>query len=436
MRSASRKATEEAVTLFQAVGRASLVYDIQDSHSGNMAVKIKEADGREVMAVTARGSQKGDLEPDQVCFFPFSETDYRAYGASTESITHARVLSLEGVQASLHAHTKDLMIATLDDEPKPNTPRALVPLDPLGFFHLKGLIPVDWVRVPSGSPEMAELVRSRLAVYPAVVIQAHGVFTRGRTLPEAFFHACLANNSGSIVRLLERLTVDLSRLRAEVAADPGSCFDLHLSDYELGTESLLDVPRDKIREDFDKTGARMFESRLSSFHTGSISKRGRKDMLFAPQASRPRELSGPLRRLSLERQPDDTPEAEGHKAIYAASDFQTLLHCYLPEAEAQAHWSDPATGRPAERITAIDAEGGFLYPVVPVVAPAAETAEIARLLRDHKMVVVRGGGVWAAGRRSLSEVLHHPSSLREICLYRLGALERGLDLRKMESARS
>jgi len=30
----------------------------------------------------------------------------------------------------------------------------------------------------------------------------------------------------------------------------------------------------------------------------------------------------------------------------------------------------------------------------------------------------------------------HPSSLREICLYRLGALERGLDLGKMESARS
>jgi len=75
----NRKATEEAVTLFQAVGRASLVYDIQDSHSGNMAVKIKEADGRGVMAVTATGSQKGDLEPDQVCFFPFSETDYRAF---------------------------------------------------------------------------------------------------------------------------------------------------------------------------------------------------------------------------------------------------------------------------------------------------------------------------------------------------------------------
>jgi hypothetical protein len=45
---------------------------------------------------------------------------------------------------------------------------------------------------------------------------------------------------------------------------------------------------------------------------------------------------------------------------------------------------------------------------------------------------VRGGGVWAVGSQSLSEVLHHPSSLREICLYRIAAVERGLDLRKME----
>jgi len=36
------------------------------------------------------------------------------------------------------------------------------------------------------------------------------------------------------------------------------------------------------------------------------------------------------------------------------------------------------------------------------------------------------------GAQSLSEVLHHPSSVREICLYRIGALERGLDIRKME----
>jgi hypothetical protein len=40
--------------------------------------------------------------------------------------------------------------------------------------------------------------------------------------------------------------------------------------------------------------------------------------------------------------------------------------------------------------------------------------------------------VCAVGEQSLSEALHHPSSLREICIYRLAAFERGLDLRKME----
>ena len=64
--------------------------------------------------------------------------------------------------------------------------------------------------------------------------------------------------------------------------------------------------------------------------------------------------------------------------------------------------------------------------------PEAGTDELVRKLHDYKVAVVRGGGVWAVGSQSLSEVLHHPSSLREICLYRIGAVERGLDLRRME----
>ena len=49
---------------------------------------------------------------------------------------------------------------------------------------------------------------------------------------------------------------------------------------------------------------------------------------------------------------------------------------------------------------------------------------------------MRGGGVWAVGSQSLSEVLHHPSSLREICLYRIGAMEQGLDVLRMEPAKA
>ena len=80
----------------------------------------------------------------------------------------------------------------------------------------------------------------------------------------------------------------------------------------------------------------------------------------------------------------------------------------------------------------IDAEGSFLYLVVPVVPAKLDIATMVKLLHDYKVVIVRGGGVWGAGTQSLSAVLHHPSSVREICLYRIGAFERGLNLRTLE----
>ena len=83
-------------------------------------------------------------------------------------------------------------------------------------------------------------------------------------------------------------------------------------------------------------------------------------------------------------------------------------------------------------IVAIDAEGSFLYLVVPVVPSNVDVETLLELLHDYKVVIVRGGGVWAVGMQSLSEVLHHPSSVREMSLYRIGAFERGLDLRALE----
>ena len=97
-----------------------------------------------------------------------------------------------------------------------------------------------------------------------------------------------------------------------------------------------------------------------------------------------------------------------------------------------ANFVYPGEEKPDERIVPIDAEGSFLYLVVPVVPANVDTTKLVELLHDYKVVIVRGGGVWGAGAQSLSEVLHHPSSVREICLYRIGAFERGLNLRALE----
>lgn len=427
------KASEKLIALFQAVGRASLLYDIQDSHSGNMTLLWKDEKGRETIVITATGSQKGDLEPDQICFLSPSETDFGYYKASSETDIHARILALEGVNASIHCHTKDLIISTLDDEEKPNKPVPFIPVDPLGYYYLKGLVPVDWFEVPCGSPEMVKTIPERLARHPVTNVQGHGAFSRGRSLKEAFFLACIANNSGYIVRLVSQQRIDIKKLRDKIQHDSDASFSFPPSEYMIEGDECCDFPgEEEIIREFLKTGARIFESRLSPFHTGSISLRGVKTMLYAPKASMPRELRGPLLEIPLSPEKFDPPELQIHKEIYAKSNFQTIIHCYVPEAEAIAHYTFPGENEPCNRIVPIDAEGSFLYLVIPVIPPKFGQEEFIRLLHDYKVVIVRGGGVWGVGTQSLSEVLHHPSSVREICLYRIGAVERGLDLRKME----
>jgi L-fuculose-phosphate aldolase len=431
------KASEEILHQFRSIGRASLAYDIQDSHSGNMALRVRGEAGEDQIIITATGSQKGDLTPDQICFLSATETDYGYYKASSETDIHQKILSIEGVQASMHAHTKDLAIATLDDAPKPNAPADFRPIDPLGYYHLGDHVHVDWVAVPSGSPEMAAIIPKRLADHPATVIQAHGTFARGRSLAETFFLVCVANNAGAVVRAARKLGVDIEALRARIKGDPGANFAYRPDAYAVEGDDRCEFPEEtEILGEFRKAGARIFESRLSPFHTGSMSVRGVNELLYAPKASMPREAGGPLLKVPLKPAAADSPELALHKAIYAETDFQTVMHCWVPEAEAHAHYRLPGEDAPRDRIVPIDAEGSFMYLVIPVLPPDADLETLIRRLHDYKVVVVRGGGVWAVGSQSLSEVLHHPSSLREICLYRIGAMEQGLDVLNMEPVKA
>jgi L-fuculose-phosphate aldolase len=427
------QADEELFREFRALGRASLLADMQDSHSGNMAVRRTGGRGEDEIIITATGSQKGDLEPSQICFLSATETDYGYYKASSETDIHARILSLPGVRASMHAHLKDLILATLDDAPKPERPPDFVPVDPLARRHLGAAIPVDWFAVPSGSPELARTIPERLAGHPLTIIFGHGAMAKGRTLREAFFRLCVGNYAGAVVRGLEKLRVDVAAVRRAIATDPARAFAAPPPDYAVEGDERSDFrDEEEILKEFVKAGHRVFESRLSPFHTGSMSVRGVAAMLYAPKASMPRDVGGPLLSVPLAAAPGDDAETALHKAIYAGSDFQSVMHCHVAEAEAAAYYVYPGEGAPADRIIPIDAEGSFLYLVIPVLPPEATAAALIRALHDYKVAVVRGGGVWAVGGQSLSEVLHHPSSLREICIFRTGAVERGLDLRKME----
>ncbi len=428
------KASEELVRMFQAVGRASLIYDIQDSHSGNMAVRWTDEGGEDRIVITATGSQKGDLDRSQICFLSPSETDYGYYKASSETDIHARILSLPGVRASMHAHVKELVIATLDDGPKPAAVPPFIPVDPLGFHHLGGLVPIDWYAVPSGSPEMARTIPERLADHVLALVWGHGAMTKGRTLKEAFFRLCVANNAGAVVRQMGVLGVDVEGIRRRILADPDAQFSYPPPEYEVEGDERCDFPEEEeILREFVKTGHRIFESRLSPFHTGSMSVRGVDAMLYAPKASMPREIGGPLLKVPLGPVASDDPEAATHKAIYAASDFQTVLHCYVPEAEAQAHFVYPGESAPADRI--IPDRRRRHVPLSRHPCPAAEVRDGERSSASFTITRSSSSAAAASGRSAPNpcprSCIIRPRSARFSCT-ESGAFERGLDLRKME----
>ena len=202
----------------------------------------------------------------------------------------------------MHAHTKDLAIATLDDAAKPNQPAGFRPDRSARLSSSSGdHVHVDWFAVPSGSPEMADLIPKRLADHPATVIQGHGTFVRGRTLKEAFFLVCVANNAGAG----RPAGPDAGgRCRGAAGAgsqaDPAGHFRLSARSYAVEDDDVCDFPEEtEILKEFRKAGARIFESRLSPFHTGSMSVRGVGDLLYAPKASMPREIGGPLLKVPL-----------------------------------------------------------------------------------------------------------------------------------------
>lgn len=423
-----------------AIGSACLNRDMQDSHSGNIAARWTNEEGTPCVAITRTGSQKGGLERADICFPAMESTDFGHYRASSETTIHARILSIEGAQASMHAHTKNAVVATMGPAGKSGPAAPLVPIDPLGRGFLEGSVPVHRFAVPSGSPEMAKIIPKYLEKHPTMMVQNHGAFARGRCLEEAFFRLCLVENSGYVRHLARGFGADESTLEREAAAARDGLFGL----APLATGSGADVYRHErldqcdfddepqTKREFLKTGFRIFEQGISPFHTGSASIRCVDTMLHAPAASMPRGVPSPLLEIPLDDEDEKSFPVSIHRYIFRHSNFQTAIHTFTPEAEAAILYRDPGEAEPPDRIIPVDAEASFLYPAVPVLPAETEPGELLEALHDYNVAVVRRGGIWAVGEQSLSEALHHNSSVRDICLYRLGALARGLDLSELE----
>jgi ribulose-5-phosphate 4-epimerase/fuculose-1-phosphate aldolase len=422
-----------------AVGSAALTLDIENSHSGNISIKGKDQCGNDMLAITATGSQKGELTREKICFPALNKINYGYFKSSSETDIHTRILQLPGINATMHGHTKMVTVVTLDDAPIPKeksrTP--LIPIDPLGARYLKH-VPVDWFPVACGSREMSETVGERLQTSKVTVVQAHGAFAKGASLEEAFFNLCLLEHSGEVLFYSGILGTDLD-LAHKKYSDLAPILEKNMPDFTADLDGRVDFADEPDTvEMFTNLGFRAFESRYSPFHAGSVSMRGSSTILYLPKMSLPRELPGPMLEVSLRPGAQDSYdwELDMHRFIYGNSPMKAVVHCYSSEVEALSLYTMQNKTEGAQKIIPIDAEGGFLYPSIPLLPPNPDPDALCRALLEYKVAIVECGGIWSCGEQSPGEAFRHISSAKDISFYRIMAKMRNLNLAAMEPERA
>ncbi|MFA6449140.1 MAG: class II aldolase/adducin family protein [bacterium] len=422
----------------RAVGSAALTLDIENSHSGNISIKGKDKFGNDMLAITATGSQKGELTKEKICYPSLNKINFGYFKSSSETDIHTRILQLPGVNATMHGHTKMATVVTIDDAPAPKTnPRApMIPVDPLGTRYLRQ-VPVDWFPVACGSKEMSETVGERLASNKACIVQAHGAFAKGGTVDEAFFNLCLLEHSGEVLYFSGILGTDLELARKRLG-DLLPALEKAMPDYSAELDGKVDFADEpETVEMFTSLGFRAFESRYSPFHSGSASIRGASALLYVPKISLPRDIPGPMLEVSLGSGGEkDEYELEMHRFIYANTPFKAVVHCYPSEVEALSLNVMQNETKGSAKIIPIDAEGGFLYPAIPILPAPPDPDLLCRALLEYKVAIVECGGIWSCGEQSPGEATRHISSAKDISFYRIMAKMRGLNIAAMEPERA
>ena len=251
---------------------------------------------------------------------------------------------------------------------------------------------------------MAARIPERLAGPPGrPSSRATATFVRGRTLTRGLLPAVRRQQRRpGRPGAREARTSTSRRCGRAIQADPGGVLRRAARRLRRSRTTTAAISRRKteILREFRKAGARIFESRLSPFHTGSMSVRGVGDMLYAPKASMPRDVGGPLRAAAARgrTRPTTRRDSASTRRSTPRRDFQTVMHCWLPEAEA--HCPLPLSRRGRRRPTASSRStprGASSTSSSPSCPPTSDTETLIRKLHDYKVVVVRGGGVWAVG---------------------------------------
>ena len=368
-------------------GKALLALHLQNSHSGNISVRV----GQKIY-ITKTGTMKGHLNKKDIINFDIKESLRNVPRASSEAGTHQGILQYD--QAVIHTHSiastlLSYIVETID------------PVDWLGSCCLKS-IPIKEFEKPVGSPEMEKQIPEILSHHRAMVVKAHGPFVRGSNLEEVLRLTCLVDCSSKILLHLKMMGRDLKKIDSPV-------WPPDLNEWRISLSGRI-IRNHKIVDYFKMISSDIFMMQLSPFFTGSISVRDKDEMVFSPNASSPIYFSPAIIKTSIKEEEEDFFQRL-HQSVYLRSEEKSVIFTHSPYAMIQ---SISAQIENRNLIIPIDAEGKILYPGIPILHPELDIKEIVKQAIEHRMVVLSGIGVLSVGD-SLHETLHHCSSLKNIC---------------------
>jgi len=160
--------------------------------AGNISLRLKDAGGRELLAITPSGRSYDSLKVDDIVVVDFANKRIEGeLKASIETPMHIEVLKArKKMNAVVHAHPpfcSAVAVASMDIPPLIDEPVILI----------GGEIKVAEYAFP-GTPELAKAAVAGLGPRNAVILANHGVLTVGRDMREALTFCELAEELAKI----------------------------------------------------------------------------------------------------------------------------------------------------------------------------------------------------------------------------------------------
>jgi L-fuculose-phosphate aldolase len=165
-------------------------------------------------------------------------------------------------------------------------------------------------------------------------------------------------------------------------------------------------------DEFERIGKRLFSEHLVGGNFGNISLRHGKTGFFIKRTGAYLDVATEPILVMLEGEvpPGASSEYRVHREVYKKTSHLAIVHAHPPAAVALSLVRDEV--RPE------DSEGRMFCPVIPVVSGEPGSQEIAdnvaAILANGKLVIVRGHGTFAAGK-TLDEAYLYTSLCDHAC---------------------